>query len=81
MKRHHLREVAAEGIPLNDNEVIQNLDQAKTYKYLGMEEGEGVQQHKMKVKIRKEFKRRIKLVLKSELNTRNKIAAINTLAV
>ena len=46
-----------------------------------MEEGEGVQHHKMKVKIRKEYKRRIKLVLKSELNARNKIAAINTLAV
>ena len=35
----------------------------------------------MKVKIRKEYKRRIKLVLESELNARNKIAAINTLAV
>ena len=46
-----------------------------------MEEGEGVQHHKIKVKIRKEYKRRIKLVLKSELNARNKIAAINTLAV
>ena len=46
-----------------------------------MEEGEGVQHHKMRVKIRKEYKRRIKLVLKSELNARNKISAINTLAV
>ena len=46
-----------------------------------MEEGEGVQHYKMKVKIRKEYKRTIKLVLKSELNARNKIAAINTLAV
>ena len=61
--------------------MIQDLDQAETYKYLGMEEGEGVQHHKMKVKIRKEYMRRIKLVLKSELNARNKIAAINTLAV
>ena len=73
--------VAAEGIPLNDNQVIQDLDQAETYKYLGMEEGEGVQHHKIKVKIRKEYKRRIKLELKSELNARNKIAGINTLAV
>ena len=46
-----------------------------------MEEGEGVQHYKMKVNIRKEYKRRIKLVLKSELNARNKTAAINTLAV
>ena len=75
------KKVSAEGIPLNDNQVIQDLDQAETYKYLGMEEGQGVQHHKIKVKITKEYKRRIKLVLKSELNVRNKIAAINTLAV
>ena len=75
------KKVSAEGIPLNDNQVIQDLGQAETYKYLGMGEGEGVQHHKIRVKIRKEYKRRIKLVLKSELNVRNKIAAINTLAV
>ena len=75
------KKVSAEGIPLNDNQEIQDLNQAETYKYLGMEEGEGVQHHKIKVKITKEYKRRIKLVLKSELNARNKIAAINTLAV
>ena len=46
-----------------------------------MEERERVQHHKMKAKIRKEYKRRIKLVLKSEMNVRNKKAAINTLAV
>ena len=75
------KKVSAEGIPLNDSQVIQDLDQAETYKYLGMEEGDRVQHNKMKVKIRKEYKRRIKLVLKSELNARNKIAATNTLAV
>ena len=69
------------GIPLNDSQVIQDLDQAEMYKYLRMEEGGGVQNHKMKVMIRKEYKRRIKLVLKSELNARNKKAAFNTLAV
>ena len=46
-----------------------------------MGKGEGVQHYKMKVKIRKEYKKRIKLVFKPELNARNKIAAINTLAV
>ena len=55
------KKVSAEGSPLNDNQVIQDLDQAKTYKYMGMEKGEGVQHNKMKVKIRKEYKRRIKL--------------------
>ena len=75
------KKVSVEGIPLNDNQVIQDLDQTETYKYLGMEEEEGVQHHKMKVKIRKGYKRRIKLMLKSELNAKNKIAAINTLTV
>ena len=28
------RKTAAEGIPLNDNQVIQDIDQAVTYKYL-----------------------------------------------
>ena len=75
------KKVQAEGIQLNDNQVIQDLEQSETYKYLGMEEGEGLQHHEMKGKIQKEYKRRVKLVLKSELNARNKIAAINTLAV
>ena len=75
------KKVSAVGIPLNDNQVIQDLDQAETYKYLGMEEREEVQHYKMKLKMRKEYKRRIKLVHKSELNARNKIAAINILEV
>lgn len=73
------KKVQAENIQLNDNQVIQDLDQSETYKYLGMEEGEGLQHHQMKSKIQKEYKRRIKLVLKSKLNARNKITAINTL--
>ena len=58
MLRQHFRKgknIAAEEIPINDNQVIQDLDQAETYKYLGMEEG-GVKHHRMKVKINKEYK-------------------------
>ena len=75
------KKVSAEGILINDHQFIQDLDQAEIYKYLGMEEGKGVQHHQMKVKIKKEYKQWIKLVLNSELNARNRIAAINTLAV
>ena len=64
-----------------DNQVIQELEPEATYTYLGIEEGDGTEHHKMKLKIRKEYKRRIRLVMKSELNARNKIAAINTLAI
>ena len=47
--------MAAEGIPLNDDQVIKDLDQAQTYKYIGMEE-DGVQHHKTKVQIKKGYK-------------------------
>ena len=39
------KKVSAEGILLNDHQLIQDLDQAETYTYLSMEEGEGVQHH------------------------------------
>ena len=58
------KKVQAENIRLNDSQVIQDLDQSETYKYLGMEQGEGLQHHQMKGKIQKEYRRRIKLVLK-----------------
>ena len=38
------------------NQVNQDLNQAESYKYLGMEEEEGVQHHQMKVDIKKEYK-------------------------
>lgn len=67
-------------IVLNQDTAIQELDQEGTYKYLGINEGVGIQHSKMKEKIRKEYYRRIRMVLKSELNAINKIEAINTVA-
>ena len=68
-------------IELDVNTVIQDLEQEGTYKYLGVSEGDGIQHSQMKEKIRKEYYRRIRMVLKSELNSPNKLEAINTLAV
>ena len=48
------KKVSAEGILLNNHQLIQDLDQAETYKYPGMEEAEGIQHIQMKVKIKKE---------------------------
>ena len=70
-----------DGIQLENHQVIQELEPEGTYTYLGIDEGDGTEHHKMKNKIRKEYKRRIRLVMKSELNARNKISALNTLAV
>ena len=68
-------------IVLDVNTVIQDLEQEGTYKYLGVSEGEGIHHSQMKEKIRKEYYRRIRIVFKSELNSANKLEAINTLAV
>ena len=60
---------------------IKELEQEGTYKYLGENEGDGIQHAAMKEKIRKEYYRRTRLILKSELNAINHIEAINILAM
>ena len=68
-------------IVIDDDTEIQELDQEGVYKYLGVDESDGIQHSKMKEKIRKEYNRRVRLILRTELNGRNKIEAINSLAV
>ena len=68
-------------ILINDDTEVQELDQEGVYKYLGVDESDGIQHSKMKEKIRKEYNRRVRLILRTELNGRNKIEAINSLAV
>jgi len=63
------------------NREIQELEQGKMYNYLGIGESEGIQHQQMKESLKQEYSRRLILVLKSELNARNKITAIGALAV
>ena len=72
---------STENIHLGLDTVIQDLKQDSTYKYLGINEGDGIQHATMKEKIRKECYGRVRLVLGSELNAVNRTNAINTLAV
>ena len=64
-------------IVIDTDTKIKELDQEETYKYLGIEEGDGIQHGKMKEKIRKECYS----VLQSELNAKNNLKAIKTLAI
>ena len=48
--------------------------------YLGTEEGEGTQTEQMKERLKKEHSRRLRMILKFELNAKNKITAIGALA-
>ena len=68
-------------IVINDDTEVQGLDQEEVYKYLGVDESDGIQHSKMKEKIRKEYNRRVRLILRTELYGRSKVEAINSLAV
>ena len=62
------------------NQEIIKVDE-NGYTYLGILELGEINEHEMKIKITAEYKRRLKLILKSKLNGKNKIQAINTWAV
>jgi hypothetical protein len=66
---------------VGNNRKIQELGQGKTYKYLGIEEGEGLQHQQMKDRLKQEYNGRLRMILKSEPNARNKNTAIGALAV
>ena len=69
-----------EGVELPDGEVMKEVGQ-EGYTYLGMVELDKIKENEMKVKMTKEYKRRLRLIHKSKLNGRNKITAMNTRAV
>ena len=68
-------------IELENDTTIRELEQEEVYKYLGINESNGIKHATMKEKIRKECYRRVRAILKTELNSANRIEAINTLAI
>jgi predicted GNAT family acetyltransferase len=73
--------ISSQNLVIDNNREIQELEQGKTYRYLGIEESEGIQRQQMKDRLKQEYNRRVRMVLKSELDARNKITAIGALAV
>ena len=72
--------VRSEGLKLPNNEVMKEVEK-EGYTYLGIVELDKIKENKMKEKTIKEYKRRLRLILKSKLNGKNKVAAINVWAV
>ena len=72
--------VKQNGIKLPNGQMMKKIDESG-YKYLGIVEMDKIKETEMKDKFASEYKRRLKLVLKSKLNGKNKILAINTWAV
>ena len=72
--------VKFDGIHLPNQEIMKEVDE-NGYTYLGILELDEIKEHEMKIKVTAEYKRRLRLTLKSKLNSKNKIQAINTWAV
>ena len=68
------------GIVLPTGEVMKTIDD-EGYKFLGILELDEIMEERMKDRFVNEYYRRLRLVLKSKLNGRNKFQAINTWAV
>ena len=75
-KRH-----MTDGMELPNHDKIRTLGENETYKYLGILEADTTKQVEMKDKLRKEYLRRNRKLLKTKLSSRNLIEGINTWAV
>ena len=71
----------SDGIRLPDDRMIKSIHGENGYRYLGILQSDQVLCNEMKEKVRAEYERRVKKVLKSKLNGGNMISAINTWAV
>ena len=80
LKMKRGKQVCCEGIDLGDGVMIEKADE-KEYKYLGILDKDNICQGKMKEKVKKEYYKRVRAVLKSKLNGGNVINAINIWAV
>ena len=69
------------GIELPHHKVIKSVQDGESYKYLGILEGDRFLGEDMKLKVSKEYFRRLKKVLKSVLNGGNLLQRVNTWAV
>ena len=69
--------VKFDGIHLPNQEIMKEVDE-NGYTYLGILELDVIKEHKMKIKVTAECKRRLRLILKSKLNGKNKNQASNT---
>ncbi|XP_066912330.1 uncharacterized protein [Clytia hemisphaerica] len=70
----------SDNIVLDNGEILKTLDQNKQYKYLGFNEHQLTDKY-TKSALKNEYFKRLKMLLKSELNSLNTISAINSYAV
>ena len=70
--------VKSAGIPLPDGKIIKFLQEDESYKYLAILEADKFSEEKIKFNVSKEYIRRLRKVLKSNLNGENLVRGVNT---
>ncbi|XP_045463778.1 uncharacterized protein LOC123673337 [Harmonia axyridis] len=73
--------VEEENVRLRDGKEINTLSTEEKYKYLGIQQTFEIRQQENKEHAKTELLRRVKLILKSQLSSKNKIMAINIWAI
>ena len=71
--------IKTDDIRLPDVQHMKDIDETG-YTYLGILETDKIKEKEMKEKFSKEYLRRLRLILRSKLNGRNKIMAVDTWA-
>jgi len=79
VSRGHL--VDSDSVSLSSGDLIHYLSPIGVYKYLGILESDSFKQHQMKTLLTKEYKRRVRKFLRTNLYSKHLITAINTCAV
>ena len=77
----HGKVIEGGDLPLFDGVNIRELDEDEGYKYLGILQNDLAQKEDAKATVKREYFRRTRLILKTELNAGNTIRAINTWAL
>lgn len=72
--------VKTDGVVMPDGDVMRQIED-DGYKYLGIMEMDQIMESTMKAASGKEYLRRLQLILKSQLNGKNKVLAINSWAI
>ena len=69
------------GVTIRKTNTINSLEPGQVYKHLGVDESNGIQHSIMQERLRRQYFRKVKVVLRTQLYGRNKILAVNRFAL
>ena len=75
------KKVEGGSVEIEKDKFVEDLETDAKYTYLGIEENASLEHKKLREKARKEYIRRIKKICRSQLSPKNKITAINQMAI